>query len=255
MSVDFGLTADDYARHRAGFPESFFDRLAVYGIGAAGQTVVDLGTGTGTLARGFARRGCRVTGLDPSESMLAQARQLSERERLGVSYGVGVAEAIPAPNASADVVAAGQCWHWFDGPCAATEALRVLRPGGAVVVAHFDWIPLRGNVVAATERLIEAHNPAWRWGGGSGLHPAWLRHLSEAGFADLETFSYDVLVPYTHADWRGRIRASAGVGASLTPVEVAAFDSELAALLAERFPSPILPVQHRVWAVIGRKPA
>ncbi len=253
MTVDFGLTADDYARHRAGFPSSFFERLQHWRIGAPGQTVVDLGTGTGTLARGFAQRGCRVVGIDPSESLLAQARQLSEQQGLDVDYRVGIAEATGLSDESADVVTAGQCWHWFDGPRAAAEAHRILRHGGAAVIAHFDWIPLHGNVVEATEHLIEAHNPAWRFGGGNGLHPRWLRDLAEADFRDLETFSYDVFVPYTHADWRGRIRASAGVGASLAPDAVAAFDSALQALLTERFPAPILQVHHRVWAAIGRK--
>jgi predicted RNA methylase len=58
MPVDFAKTAEDYRRHRAGFPGSFFDRLAAYGIGHVGQRVVDLGTGTGTLARGL--RGAAV---------------------------------------------------------------------------------------------------------------------------------------------------------------------------------------------------
>lgn len=51
MNPDFGRTADDYARHRAGFPDSLFKRLSELGIGLEGQDVVDLGTGTGTLGR------------------------------------------------------------------------------------------------------------------------------------------------------------------------------------------------------------
>ena len=77
MQVDFGRTAADYARHRAGFPEELFERLAARGIGRAGQRVLDLGSGTGSLARGFARRGARVTALDISEGLLAQARALA----------------------------------------------------------------------------------------------------------------------------------------------------------------------------------
>jgi SAM-dependent methyltransferase len=253
MTIDFGLTADDYARHRAGFPESFFERLAAQGIGVAGQALVDLGTGTGTLARGFTRRGCLVVGVDPAAPMIDQARQLSERAGMAVEYRLATAEATGLSAASADVVTAGQCWHWFDGPAAAREVRRILRPGGAAVVAHFDWIPLAGNVVAATEELILRHNPAWRLGGGSGLYPRWLRDLAEAGFRELSTFSYDLFVPYTHEDWRGRIRASAGVGASLPPAQVAAFDAALAAVLAARFPEPLLQVHHRVWAVLARR--
>ncbi|MEM8709038.1 MAG: methyltransferase domain-containing protein, partial [Actinomycetota bacterium] len=61
----FGNAAADYATHRAGFPDELFDRLAPHGIGRSGQRVVDLGTGTGTVARQLARRGCSVIGVDP----------------------------------------------------------------------------------------------------------------------------------------------------------------------------------------------
>ena len=42
---------------------------------------------------------------------------------------------------------------------AALEARRLLAPSGRLVIAHFDWLPLPGNVVEATEALIKAHNP------------------------------------------------------------------------------------------------
>jgi SAM-dependent methyltransferase len=254
MPVDFARTAEDYRRHRAGFPDSFFDRLAAYAIGRAGQRVVDLGTGTGALARGFARRGCRVIGLDPAAPLLAQARELDRAAGVEIDYREARAEDTGLPEGSADVVAAGQCWHWFDRPAAARECARVLRAGGRMLIAHFDWIPLAGNVVRATEELIEAHNPSWMLGNLYGIHPRWLRDLGEAGFHGIETFSYDVDVPYSSEDWRGRIRASAGVGASLSDEEVTRFDRALAALLAERFPGAVLSVPHRVFAVIARPP-
>ena len=254
MTPDFGLTAGDYARHRAGFPASFFDGVAEFGVGRRGQSLVDLGTGTGTLARGFARRGCRVIGLDPSESMLEQARALDAAEGLKVDYRLGRAEDTGLSAASAEVVTAGQCWHWFDRPRAATEVARILRDDGTLVIAHFDWIPLAGNVVQATETLIEEHSPEWKLGGGSGLHPEWLRDLAEAGFRHLESLSHDVAVPYTPESWRGRVRASAGVGASLGDAQVAAFDGALAHLLSTRFPGEVLQVPHRVFAIVARAP-
>lgn len=252
LAPDFGRTAADYATHRAGFPDSFFERLAARGIGLAGARVVDLGTGTGTLARGFAARGCGVIGIDVSAPLLEQARALGAADGLEVEYRLARAEQTGLADASAELVIAGQCWHWFDRPRAAREALRVVRPGGCLVIAHFDWIPLPGNVAEATEQLIRAHNPAWRFYGGVGIHPAWLADLAQAGARSLETFSYDVDVPYTHEAWRGRIRASAGVAASLAPDAVAAFDRAHAALLRERFPERELAVLHRVFAVIGR---
>lgn len=252
MTTNFGAAAADYARFRAGFPDSFFSRLAEFGIGGSDETVIDVGTGTGTLARGFALRGCHVIGIDPDQRLLAQARQLDEIAGVTVRYETGRAEAIPLANEAADVVSAGQCWHWFDGPAAAREMARVTKLQGRVVVAHFDWLPLPGNVVETTEQLILKHNPQWHLSGGNGFHPESLPHLHAAGYRDFEMFAYDVEVPYTPVAWRGRIRASAGIGASLTPENVQVFDAELAKILEESFPADEIRAPHRVFCIIGR---
>ena len=253
-AVDFGKTAGDYARHRAGFPEELFERLAGFGVGLPGQRVVDLGTGAGTMARGFAARGCLATGIDIAPALLEEARRLAAGEGRAVEFRLAAAEQTGLPGESFDGVAAGQCWHWFDRPRAAQEVRRLLVPGGWLLIAHFNWIPLPGNVAEATEQLIEHHNPAWGLGGGSGVHPAWLRDVALAGFRHIETFSFDTEAPYTHSGWRARIRASAGVGASLPAERVARFDQELRGLLEERFPTEPLCVPHRVFALICRSP-
>ncbi len=254
MHVDFGRTAEDYARHRAGFPEPLFERLAALGIGRAGQRVLDLGSGTGSLARGFARRGARVTALDISEDLLAQARALAAEEGVALETLHAPAEDSGLAAASFEVVSAGQCWHWFDRPRAAAEARRLLVSGGRLAICHFDWLPLPGNVVAATEALIEAHNPAWHLGGGDGFYPAWAKDAAGAGFGDIESFDFEMPVAYSHEAWRGRIRASAGVGGSLAPQAVAAFDWALGALLAAEFPAAPLQVPHRCFAVTAEAP-
>ncbi|RZI40888.1 SAM-dependent methyltransferase [Herbaspirillum sp. HC18] len=254
-AIDFGKTAADYRRHRAGFPEDYFARLAPYGVGVRGQRVLDLGTGTGTVARGLARRGCVVTAIDPASPLMAQARELDAEAGVHVDYREGTAEQTGLPDQSFDVVTAGQCWHWFKRDLAAAEASRVLRAGGTCVISHFDWLPLAGNVVEATEALIMRHNPAWKMAGGKGVHPAWFSDLAQAGFLGIESFSFDVDVIYNHDAWRGRIRASAGVAASLEQEAVCRFDEALAELLAKQFPSEPLAIPHRVFAVLGRKPS
>ena len=253
MQVDFGKMAEDYSRHRAGFPEALFKRLVAREIGTPGQSLLDLGSGTGTLARGFARRGAQVTALDVSQEMLNAAAALAAEEGLEIAFRQAGAEATGLPEGGFDSVTAGQCWHWFDSAAAAAEARRLLRPGGRLAICYFDWLPLAGNVVAASEALIEAHNPDWRFGGGDGFHGGPARVLAEAGFGGIESFSFDLEVPYSHEAWRGRIRASAGVGGSLAPAAVAAFDAAHAELLTQSFPEDPLAVPHRCFALLAQR--
>jgi SAM-dependent methyltransferase len=182
LRADFGKTASDYGRHRAGFPDEFFERLRAAGILRAGMRALDLGTGTGTIARGLALRGCEVTGLDRSAPLMEQAAELDRGAGVVVNYVNAAAEETGLPAAEFDLVTAGQCWHWFDRPRAAAEARRVLKPGGMLVIAHYDWIPLPGNMTEATEKLIEKHSPRWKFGGGLGIYPQWPRDMAVAGF-------------------------------------------------------------------------
>jgi SAM-dependent methyltransferase len=193
-------------------------------------------------------------GIDPAKAMLIEARRLSTDLDGRVHYIASRAEATGLASCGFDLVTAGQCWHWFHRSVAAAEAARILAAGGRLVIGHFDWIPLAGNVVEATEKLIEKHNPDWKLGGGNGLYPMWLRGLSELGYREIRTWSYDVAVPYTPEDWRGRIRASAGIGASLSQRDVEAFDREHAAMLAERFPGDVIRAHHRVFTLVAHAP-
>ncbi len=248
--TNFGKAADDYGTFRAGFPESVFDRLAEFDVGLPDQTVVDLGTGTGTLARSFALRGCEVIGVDPDPRMINVAKKLDRQKKLSIRYVEVKAEATGLGSGAADVVTAGQCWHWFDQPRVIAEVIRLLQPGGKLVVASFDWLPLIGNVVEATEELIMQYNPDWHLGGGVGMYPQYLPVLSAAGLQDIQTFSYDLDVAYTPEAWRGRIRASAGV-AALDSESALNFDADLTALLSDQFPSSVLDVPHRIFVIVA----
>jgi SAM-dependent methyltransferase len=255
FSADFGRTAVDYAQHRAGFPAQLLDVLAARGVLRPGARVLDLGTGTGSLARLFASHGCAVTGVDIAAPLWGRARRLDRERSVEVAYVEAPAEATGLPSATFELVSAGQCWHWFDRAAAAREVARLLVPDGQVLIAHFDWIPIPGNVVAATEEIILRYTPTWPFAGRAGLYPQWLVDLQSAGFTGIETFSFDLDVSYSHEAWVGRVRASAPVSGTLEQDDVRACSQELTALLRERFAADPLAVPHRLWAVTAHRPA
>ena len=109
MDIDFCKTAADYGAHRAGFPDALYDRLAGFGVGMPGQRLLDLGTGV--LGRGFALRGCTVTGLDPSDNLIAEAQRLDGVAGVEIDYVTATAEETGLSADTFDAVTAGQCWH------------------------------------------------------------------------------------------------------------------------------------------------
>jgi SAM-dependent methyltransferase len=253
FTADFGKTAADYARHRAGYPDWLFERLMRRGLVRPGMLALDLATGTGYLARGLAQRGLRVTGLDVAPEMMEAAKALDAAQGLSIDYIVGKAEGTGLPAASFDLVTAATCWHWFDRLKAAAEVRRLLKPGGWLAICSLPWLPLDGNVVQRTEAIVQRHNPQWPFGGLDGIEPGFVRDLRAAGFQAIESFSMDFAISYDHAGWRGRMRASAPISGSLTPEQVQAFDTELAAMLAKDFPQEPMQVAHCLFAVFGRK--
>ena len=254
--VDFGKRSCDYAAHRPGFPESFYDRLETFRR-LEGARALDVGTGPGIVALELARRGATVAGLDIAENQILAAREraatagLAERCR----FDVGGAEKTGFAAESFDLVTAGQCWHWFDESLAIPELLRVLRPGGLLVVAHYCYLALHSEVAKATEDLILQFNPSWTTAETTGIYADHIDALVFGGFELVEQFCYDHDRSFTHAGWRGRMRTCNGVGSGgLSEPEVAEFDAALAALLARRFPDEPLSVRHRVWATVARRP-
>ncbi len=250
--IDFGKTAADYEQHRPGFPDAFFDRLVATGWIGPGRHALDLGTGTGSLALGFAARGLDVTGLDIAPELLEVARHRASAQGLNARFVEGRAEATGQNDAAFDLVSAGQCWWWFDADAVLNEAKRILVRGGRLLICNFSYLALPGNVAGRTEDLILQHNPGWPKAGWRGIHSEQVEALDRGGFGEVESFSYVVDVPFTHDGWRGRMRTCNGVGSALGAEQVEAFDSDLADLLAAEFPGEH-SVPHRVFATTGIK--
>lgn len=122
--------------------------LAESGLDLQGRKTLDIGCGGGLLAEEFARLGCDVTGIDPSEGSIAAAREHARREGLQIEYRVGSGEALPFPGAAFEIVyCCDVLEHVADLPRVISEAARVLAPGGVFL---YDTInrTLRSKLIA-----------------------------------------------------------------------------------------------------------
>ncbi|HEV7642160.1 MAG TPA: class I SAM-dependent methyltransferase [Gaiellaceae bacterium] len=121
-AAGFASAADVYERARPSYPEEAIAWMAERTGLAAGQTVVDVGAGTGKLTRLLPTTGARVVAIEPVAEMRAK---LDGFEALD-----GTAEELELADASADVITVAQALHWFDLDRALPEFHRVLRPAG-----------------------------------------------------------------------------------------------------------------------------
>ena len=90
---------------------------------------LDVGCGTGHSTLALVPLAKTVVGLDSSRFMLAQAES-----HPAVSYRCGYAEALPFARSEFDLLTVCSAYHWFDQEKFLTEAARVLRPGGCLVL-------------------------------------------------------------------------------------------------------------------------
>lgn len=101
----------------------------------ASDRVLDIGCGSGAAVRAAARRGARVTGVDPSPVMLRLARLLVRGP--SIRWAEGVAERLPLEDGAVTVaLAVATVHHWPDVTTALAEVQRVLIPGGRFVAVE-----------------------------------------------------------------------------------------------------------------------
>lgn len=134
--------ADVYDSHRPQPPRALADLLLRLVKRPAGSVkVADLGCGTGLSSRYWGRRAAQVTGVEPSDSMRAQAEQLGGEN---VRYVKGFSHATGLPDASVQIVTCSQSLHWMEPEGTFAEAARLLEKGGVFAAFDYDWPPVTG---------------------------------------------------------------------------------------------------------------
>jgi len=104
----------------------------------AGETAVDVGSGTGEDVVALHDLGARAIGVEPSPGLRAEA--VRRAAGADVEYVDGHAEALPFEDESVDVLRSERVLQHVDDPAAVVkEMARVLRPGGRIVLIDTDW--------------------------------------------------------------------------------------------------------------------
>jgi SAM-dependent methyltransferase len=147
--------------YRPGYPASFYTVLQAVGIGTPGQDILDLGTGTGVLARTFATQGAHVTGVDIAEAQIIAAQQLAAQDHLDIRFITCAAEEAALPPQSFDIISCGQSWLYFDTHRMIPLVKTWLKPGGKLVLTYLSWLPRKDPIAQASEQLILRYNPHW----------------------------------------------------------------------------------------------
>jgi ubiquinone/menaquinone biosynthesis C-methylase UbiE len=126
-----------------GRERAFRERLVRLARLEPGQSVLDIGCGTGTLAIAAKRRlgsSGTVQGIDASAEMIARARKKAGKAGVDVTFTNGVVEALPFPDADFDTVLSTLMLHHLPRAArqqCAREMRRVLKPGGRVLAVDF----------------------------------------------------------------------------------------------------------------------
>src|ERR1700691_2272232 len=168
-----------------------------------GTEILDIGTGTGIVARLFQAKGCRVLGIDPDPRMAGLARDR------GLDVEVAKIEDWDPAGRQFDAAVAGQAWHWVEPVAGAATAARALRPGGLIAVV-WNVSGLAPDIREAFDQVFRSVDTGLPFNPGARpLLDLYLQGcdraaagMSEAGgFGEPEQWRFEWSRPYARDEW------------------------------------------------------
>lgn len=158
--------ASSYSKHRPLYPSSLFEGLARTGKSDSDLDfhILDLACGSGQSTASLADTlttspRTRITACDPDPEMIQAARATHEAL---ADWHVAAAESLPFQDGSFDAVTILSAYHWFDRSRADEEILRVLRPGGRLLIAEYQF-PVAPQLPDLNTWIRRGFNETWKF--------------------------------------------------------------------------------------------
>jgi ubiquinone/menaquinone biosynthesis C-methylase UbiE len=152
----FSDRVDDYLKYRPRYSSEVVHALQQACGLSAQHLVVDVGCGTGLLAKIFLENGNPVIGVEPNAEM-RQAGEQYLSQYANFTMVAGSAEHTTLPDRCADFVVAAQAFHWFQPQATRVEFARILKPDGWVVLIWHDRDLESTPFLRAYEDFLQRH--------------------------------------------------------------------------------------------------
>lgn len=243
-AFDWGNTAEDYGKYRDIYPKTYFDALKSIGFADNKQSILDIGTGSGVIARSIYNSSLSITGIDIEKKQISKAIELASIEKKEISFFTRNAEETGLESNSFDSIIAAQCYIYFDVLKLMNEINRILKPGGKFFLTWFCWLPFESIIAKNSEELILKYNPDWKGAGFSKDYQIKF-DVKQTGFTLENEIRYEEKISFTKETWAGRIRATRGIGAVLNNSDIELFNNEHFSMLNE-YPEEELLIPHLV---------
>ena len=251
-AFDWGKTSKEYAKYRDIYPSVFYRKIADRGLCVKDQKVLDLGTGTGVLPRHMYPFGADWVGTDISPEQIEQARILAEDAGMNIDFRAVSTELLDFPDGTFDVITACQCFWYFDHDKVMPVLADLLKRDGKLVILYMAWLPEEDKIAGESEKMILKYSPHWT-GAGEHRHPNWIPDTAYDYFDLVEHEEYDLKVHFTKETWHGRIKASRGIGASLSADELQKWDREHREMLDRIAPEEFDVLHYAAITVMKKK--
>jgi ubiquinone/menaquinone biosynthesis C-methylase UbiE len=255
----FEGAADDYDCYRLPYADDLIEfvrtELALEGRGL----LVDLGAGTGQVARALRPFVARAVALDSEPDMVEYGRARTKREKDGIEWHLGRAEDAEFLDGTVDILASGNAFHRFDRPVVVGKAARWLSSEGAIILLSSSS-PWGGEESWCRELSGVIDEWLERSGAGARIPVGWERKeypdeivLREAGFGRQVERTVAVRHVWTIDELVGFLRATSFASRAALREHADAFEAHVCNALLAADPTGVYRQDVRFEARIARR--